>query len=177
MNFVAIDFETAAGQRASACSIALTVVRQDQIVDEFYSLINPEQEFFWRNVQIHGIHATDVATAPTFPAVWEIIRPLFRPDRLIVAHNNRFDNSVLTSSLKRYHLPAVHYQTIDTVQTSQKFYPELPNHKLDTVSKHLGIELHHHHNALDDSRACAKILLEEEHQFSSPTLATFITNI
>ena len=45
MNFVAIDFETANNQRASACSLALTVVRDNKVVDEFYTLINPETDF------------------------------------------------------------------------------------------------------------------------------------
>ena len=42
MNFVAMDFETANGQWHSACSLALVVVRNDQIVDSFYTLIKPE---------------------------------------------------------------------------------------------------------------------------------------
>lgn len=50
---------------------------------------------------------------------------------------------------------------MDTVKTSQRFYPELPNHKLDTVCQALDIDLQHHHNALDDSLACANILLTE----------------
>lgn len=59
MNFVAIDFETANYQRDSACSLALTVVRDNQVVDEFYTLINPEVEFNYRNTQIHGISEED----------------------------------------------------------------------------------------------------------------------
>ena len=39
MNFVAFDFETANAKRNSACSLALTVVQNNQIVDELYSLI------------------------------------------------------------------------------------------------------------------------------------------
>ncbi|USS84980.1 3'-5' exonuclease [Fructilactobacillus myrtifloralis] len=177
MNFVAIDFETATSKRASACSVALTVVRDDQVVDEFYSLINPETSFNWRNVQVHGIHQRDVAKAPTFPEVWEIIKPFFRPHRLVIAHNNRFDNSVLKKSIERYELPVPHYQTLDTVKTSRKFYPEFPNHKLNTVSEQLGIDLQHHHNALADSQACAQILLTEARQFGVPALQPFITNV
>ncbi|USS86937.1 3'-5' exonuclease [Fructilactobacillus cliffordii] len=177
MNFVAIDFETATHQRASACSVALTVVRNDQVVDEFYSLINPETSFNWRNIQVHGIHQRDVQTAPTFPAIWEIIKPFFKPHRLVIAHNNRFDNSVLKKSLERYELPVPHYQTLDTVKTAKKFYPEFPNHKLNTVSERLGITLEHHHNALDDSLACANILLAQQQQFGPAALRPFITNI
>ncbi|USS90043.1 3'-5' exonuclease [Fructilactobacillus carniphilus] len=177
MNFVAIDFETAANQRASACSVALTVVRNDQVVDEFYSLINPETSFNWRNIQVHGIHQRDVQTAPTFPEVWEIIKPFFKPHRLVIAHNNRFDNSVLKKSLERYELPVPHYQTLDTVKTAKKFYPEFPNHKLNTVSDRLGITLEHHHNALDDSLACANILLVQQQQFGTAALRPFINNV
>lgn len=66
MNFIAMDFETANGKRYSACSLALTIVRNGQIADEFYTLINPHTKFFWRNTQIHGIHERDVQNAPDF---------------------------------------------------------------------------------------------------------------
>lgn len=70
MNFVAMDFETANHQAHSACSLALVMVQNSQIVDEYYTLIQPETPFFWRNVQIHGIHQEDVRNAPKFPDVW-----------------------------------------------------------------------------------------------------------
>ena len=57
--------------------------------------------------------------------------------------------------------PAPHYFAIDTLATSKAFEPYLPNHKLDTVSEALNINLWHHHNALSDSEACAGILIEE----------------
>ncbi len=46
MNFVAMDFETANHQPYSACSLALVMVKNSQIVDEFYTLIQPETPFF-----------------------------------------------------------------------------------------------------------------------------------
>lgn len=174
MNFVAMDFETANSKRYSACSLALTVVRNDQIVDEFYSLIKPDTPFFWRNTQIHGIHTADVADAPDFPTLWPHIAPLFQRDRLIVAHNANFDIGVLRSSLEHYQLPTPQYLALDTVRMSRKFYPEFTNHKLDTLCQELNIELNHHHNALDDSRACANILLHEAQQFGPERLKSFV---
>ena len=81
MNFIAMDFETANGKRYSACSLALTVVRNGQIADEFYTLINPHTKFFRRNTQIHGIHERDVQNAPDFPEVWEHINQFYTPDK------------------------------------------------------------------------------------------------
>ena len=49
MNFVAMDFETASAQRHSAVSMALVVVRDNVLVDEFFTLIKPESYFDARN--------------------------------------------------------------------------------------------------------------------------------
>jgi DNA polymerase-3 subunit epsilon len=177
LNFIAMDFETAAPVRASACSIALTVVQNDVITDELYSLINPETEFNWRNVQVHGIREADVQDAPTFPELWPVLEQFFTPDKLVIAHNASFDNSVLKKTLERYNLNRLPYQSLDTLKTSKSFYPDYPNHKLNTLCDNLGIELAHHHNALDDSRACANILLCEEKQFGVDAVTSFIRQV
>lgn len=177
MNFIAMDFETASGKRNSACSLALTIVRNGKIADEFYSLINPHTDFFWRNVQIHGIHQQDVENAPDFAEIWPHIQHFFTPDQLVIAHNNRFDNSVLKSTLEHYKLPLPAYQTLDTFASSRRLIPGLPNYKLNTVCKALDIDLHHHHNALDDSQACANILLYQSRHFGPQQLQPFIKHI
>lgn len=46
MNFIAMDFETANYQKHSACSLALVMVENSQIVDEYYTLIKPKTKFF-----------------------------------------------------------------------------------------------------------------------------------
>lgn len=174
MDFIAMDYETAAGQRATACSVALVVVRESRVVDSFYSLINPEVRFNPYNVNVHHITERMVQDAPTWPELWPHIQSFFTPEQLVVAHNATFDVSVVRKSLERYQIAPVQFQYIDTVRTSKHFYPELPNHKLDTVSRALNIDLQHHHNALDDSYACARILLAEEKQFTAAQLRPFV---
>ncbi len=177
LNFVAMDFETASGKRYSACSLALTIVRNNQVADEFYTLINPQTPFFWRNVEIHGIHERDVADAPTFPEVWPHIRSFFTDNQLVVAHNATFDNSVLKNTLTHYDIVAPNYLTLDTLKTSRQFFPTLPNHKLNTLCDSLGIPLEHHHNAMDDALACANILLAEATTFGPDSLKPFVKTI
>ena len=99
LNFIAMDFETANYQTHSACSLALVMVKNSQIVGEYYSLIKPETEFFWKNNQIHGIHPEDVENAPKFPEVWQEIQHYYQENRLIVAHNAGFDTKVLAGCL------------------------------------------------------------------------------
>lgn len=174
MNFVAMDFETANAKRYSAVSMGLVIVRNDIIVDEFYTLIKPDTYFDRRNTAIHGIHESDVQDAPTFPMVWEQINQFFTPNQLIVAHNASFDNSVLRETLAYYGKPAPHYLALDTLRTSRKLYPDLVNHKLNTLAAALQIDLNHHHNALDDTVAAAKILITQAKQFGVSPLKQFV---
>ena len=41
-DFAAIDFETANNERTSVCSVGVVIVRDGELVDSFYSLIQPE---------------------------------------------------------------------------------------------------------------------------------------
>ena len=67
-DFAAIDFETANGQRSSVCSVCVVVVRGGEVVDTFYSLIQPEPNYYaWFCQRVHGLghEDTDDATCPT----------------------------------------------------------------------------------------------------------------
>ncbi|HJE96500.1 3'-5' exonuclease [Ligilactobacillus acidipiscis] len=174
MDFIALDFETASPKRHSACSLALTVVRNDQVIDEMYSLIKPATEFSPNNIRIHGITPQDVANSPTFPQLWPHISSFFGPQKLIVAHNASFDVSVLRKTLGFYKLPVPNFMVLDTLKTSRQLLNDLPNYQLNTVCDFLSISLKHHHNALADSRACAQILISEAQQYGTEVLKPLI---
>ena len=158
MNFMAIDFETATSARDSACSVAVVEVRGGRLYDSYYTLIQPPgNRYNWFNVQIHGITREDTADAPVFSSVWpELCARL--EGRVVVAHNARFDMSVLASCLAGAGLPFPRFSYCDTVAISRKSWPNLTDHKLNTVGDFLHIDFHHH-NALDDARTCAAIPL------------------
>lgn len=173
MNFTAIDFETANRQTHSACSVALTIVRDSKIVDEYYTLIQPETWFDRMNTQIHGISESDVYDAPKFPDVWNSMKQFFTPDQLVVAHNMPFDKRILTGTLTHYGVQTPEFKTLCTVRSSRALLRELPNHKLNTVAAYYDIPLNHHH-ALDDARACATILINQEKEYGLTALRRFI---
>ncbi|WP_251717157.1 3'-5' exonuclease [Lactobacillus agrestimuris] len=177
MNFIAMDFETANRFPESACSLALVMVRDNKIVDRFYTVINPQMPFDARNIQVHQITAEDVKNAPTMAEVWPKISQLYQPGMLVAAHNARFDTNVMKQSLARYSIDEPHYLVIDTLATSRALESDLPNHKLDTVSDALNINLWHHHNALSDSEACAEILIKQNQEFGDDALKNFIYQI
>lgn len=174
MNFFAMDFETANNHRSSACSIGIVAVQNNHIVKRIHHLIQPEETFNLRNIDIHHITPQMVKDALTFAELWPSLAPIFQPQHLVVAHNAPFDNSVLRATLEKYQLPMPRFLSIDTVKTSRELYPDLPNHRLDTVSHALDITLENHHNASADSEACAKILIKQQQMFGDDRLKPFV---
>ncbi len=156
--FVAFDVETPNHRNDRMSAIGITVIEDGRITEEFYTLINPGQEFDYFNVQLTGIDEAAVKDAPTFAEAWPCIEALMNSG-MLVAHNAIFDLGVLKKCLKDYGIewkPYVRY--LCTVQMGKKLLPDM-SHKLNVMCDHYGIELDHH-QADSDSHACAEILLK-----------------
>lgn len=160
-NFAAIDFETANTERTSVCSVGVVIVRDGEIVDSFYSLIQPEPNYYnYWCTQVHGITRDDTESAPIFPEVWKQIEPLI-VGLPLVAHNKSFDESCLKAVFRTYRMEYPDYEFHCTCQAARKVYGKsLPNHQLHTVAEACGYQLKNHHHALADAEACAWIARE-----------------
>lgn len=95
-SFTAIDFETAHPKPWSICQVGLVRVEQGIITKELSLLVQPPDNFYWNKfIDIHGITPEDTADAPTFDKVWHIIEPFIK-GQSVVAHNGfGFDFQVL----------------------------------------------------------------------------------
>ena len=108
-DFAAIDFETANNERTSVCSVGVVIVRNGEIVDTFYSLIQPEPNYYnYWCTQVHGLTRQDTEDAPVFPEVWKQIEPLIEGLPL-VAHNTAFDESCLKAVFHCYQMDYPNY--------------------------------------------------------------------
>ena len=155
--FVVFDVETPNRANDRMSAIGITAVEDGAIVDEFYSLVDPETHFDFFNTKLTGINELAVRGAPSFPALWERIETLMSGG-ILVAHNAVFDLGVLKRCLHDYGIQwkqSVSY--LCTVQMGRKLLRGM-SHSLDVMCAHYGISLDHHH-AASDSRACAEILL------------------
>ncbi|MCQ4086541.1 exonuclease domain-containing protein [Saccharibacillus sp. JS10] len=158
MDFVAIDFETANSKRTSVCAVGLVDVRGGKIVDEYYTLVNPYDDFDYFCIAVHGITPDQVENAPSFADIWSEMQRRIE-GRVLVAHNASFDMSVLRSSAEQHGLELPHIQYMCSFLLSRKIWPTMPNHKLNTVAKQLGLSDFKHHDAIEDARTSAKIML------------------
>ena len=158
MPFTAIDFETANGARASACSVGLCTIDNGTVVSCEEFLIRPEPLYFSpMNVSIHGITEADVSGSPTFGEIWDAMQARFIGP--LVAHNASFDMSVLRRSLDQYKLPYPEIAYYCTRVMAKSHWPQLRRYGLHDLAQHVGIRFLHHH-AAEDARACALLAWE-----------------
>lgn len=159
-NFAAIDFETANYERTSVCSVGVVVVRDGVVAETFYSLIQPEPNYYaYVCTRVHGLTRRDTDEAPVFPAVWARVAPLI--DGLpLVAHNKAFDESCLKAAFRCYGMDYPDYDFRCTCVASRRAFPHAPNHRLPTIAALCGFRLEEHHHALADAEACAWIARE-----------------
>ncbi|WP_162052307.1 3'-5' exonuclease [Pontibacter pamirensis] len=149
-SFTAIDFETAQGKRWSICQIGLVRVENGQISQRLNKLVCPPDNFyFYRNTEIHGISAADTCTAPTFDKVWQQIKPYIE-HQTVVAHNGAFDFSCLRHTLDYYKVQQPTYEQQCTYKIFKKGLAQL--------CQEYRIQLNHH-DALSDALACAALYM------------------
>jgi DNA polymerase-3 subunit epsilon len=161
LDFTAIDFETANGFRGSPCAVGLTKVRGGQVVAEASWLMRPPPDhdhFDFHNVRIHGIRAEDVAGLPRFGELFPEIGAFIGGD-ILAAHNAAFDLGVIRSGLEVSGLPGPAYDYVCTVMLSRRCY-SLVSNSLPFAAEEAGVPLVNHHDATEDARACAGILID-----------------
>lgn len=168
-DFVVIDFETATSSRNSACSVGVAIVEGLEIIDSFYSLIQPpNNQYDQRNIAIHGITPHDTLHAEPSEVVLTELRPYIESKTPFIAHNISFDRTVLyqclPQTLSSYSIPF-----IDTMKMVEPFNPA--KRDLKTCCKLFGICTDGHHNALDDAFMCANLAISciKESGFNSFT--------
>ncbi len=148
-----LDIETTGFEPEDSEIIELYILKvvENKIVDEFYSLFNPEQSI--ENSNIHGITNSKVANSPKFKEKNdEIIK--FLENSTLVGHNLiNFDLKFLNHYLDR----KLENNTIDTLDLSRSILQEkVVNHKLNTLAEYFDVVLPNH-NAKDDVMATFEI--------------------
>ena len=131
INFIAIDFETATGKRASICEAGICVVRNGEIVETRSWLVRPQgNSYSYWNMQIHGIRPNDTENSPEFPEVW--LYGMEKPD-------------------------ITYYCSL---RAARKLY-NFGCNSLDYLCDQFKIPCGQHHRAGDDAEMCARLFLRE----------------
>lgn len=151
---VAFDTETATA-RGAPHLLELGAVRTvgGEIVDRFERLVRPEVPIDRAASDVHGLRDEDVIDAQSAPVVLEAFTRWCGDDWL-VAHNAAFDASVLAFEAARHDAALPSGPLLDTLKLARRCLPEAPDHKLETLCEHLGLDVEVHHRALADAVSC-----------------------
>lgn len=164
--FVIFDLETTGlfPQRGDrVIEIGAVSIEKGRVQEEFHSLINSGRPVSKSAQKIHGISRSMLTNEPT-PEQAMLSFKSFISDSTLIAHNAKFDIKFIRYEFSRIGLHLTN-KYLCTLQISRNAYPDLPNHKLETVYRHLTGDLAESrrvHRALDDARLVAKIWLKME---------------
>ncbi len=148
-----IDIESngAGFRKESIIEIAIYKYDGHEIVDQFISLINPENEITPFVQKLTKISPKMVKTAPKFHEIAKRVVEITEGTTL-VGHNIDFDYRMLRQEFKRLGYE-FKINTLDTIPLAKKLIPEAESYSLGKLVKSLGIPLSDQHRAGGDARA------------------------
>jgi DNA polymerase III epsilon subunit family exonuclease len=159
--FVFFDLETT-GLSPHGCRIieiaALRVARGGMACASFQTLVRIEEPLPFFITRLTGI-TDDMLTygEPIDRALPRFVN--FVEDLPLVAYNVSFDMGFLRMEADRLKLPLAN-RPVCALQIARAKLPELPDHKLKTVARHLGISNEQAHRALEDCVTGLRVFAE-----------------
>ena len=153
MKYSIIDIETTGGnfRNGKITEIAIYVHDGKNVINEFVSLINPEQTIPPYITQLTGISNNMVSNAPKFYEVAKKIVEITEGS-IFVAHNASFDYGFIQQEFR-----ALGYEykrdTLCTVKLSRKILPGYNSYSLGNLCEHLNINNDARHRASGDALA------------------------
>lgn len=144
--------------------ISAIKVRNSIVVDEFSSLINPLCRIPPEATAVNNITDDMVKDAPTIDMVIDdFVR--FVGDDVILGHNNAgFDMNILYDVIEEFNGDYFSNNYIDLLHCARRCLTDLDNCKLETISKHYGLDTTGEHRALKDcylTKECYDKMYEE----------------
>ncbi|WP_077617852.1 PolC-type DNA polymerase III [Bacillus sinesaloumensis] len=152
--YVVFDVETTGLSAVynTIIELAAVKVRNGEVIDRFESFANPHHRLSATTIDLTGITDDMVNTAPEVSEVLTKFKE-WTADAILVAHNASFDMGFLNVGYKKCGFEQATNPVIDTLELARFLYPELKNHRLNTLCKKFDIELTQHHRAIYDAEA------------------------
>ena len=158
--FVVFDIETTGldKYKEEITEIGAVLVEDGQVTERWGTFVNPEKPIPAKISELTSITDDMVADAPK---VKDALTDFFKfcQGAVLVAHNAKFDTGFIKEKAKKCGL-SYDFGHLDTLMLAKCLYPNLPNYKLNTLTKHLNVVLENHHRAVDDAKATADIFVK-----------------
>ena len=164
-----VDIETTGngykGQKIT--EISIFIFDGEKIIDEFTSLVNPEQKIPHFITNLTGITEAMVRTAPKFYEIAKKVAEITK-DTVFVAHNVNFDYNIIRDEFKSLGFDFKR-KKLCTVRLSRKIIPGLASYSLGNICSTEGIEIAARHRAKGDAEATVELfrrLIKRDQKFT-----------
>ena len=159
-DYIVFDVETTGLSPNADAIIEIAMIRHFQNGNEqrYHSLFNPRRGLSPKITRITGITDDDLLDAPFIEDRLDEIL-LFIDGGALVAHNANFDMKFLCAALDAAKVPA-EFTAYDTLDMARRAFPDLPNHKLETLIPALSLAEHDQQHRATDDAECTKKLFE-----------------
>lgn len=159
--YVVFDVETTGLSAVYDTIIELAAVKlkDGEVIDRFESFANPHHRLSATTINLTGITDDMVENAPEIGDVLKRFHE-WAGESILSAHNASFDMGFLNVGYKKIGLGKAQNPVIDTLELGRFLYPEMKNHRLNTLTKKFDIELTQHHRAIYDAEATGYLLLK-----------------
>ena len=160
--YVVVDLETTGLDPYNGCEIieiGITEIKDNKIVRNYSRLIKPQGVIPSLITEITGITNEMVENEEGI----ETVLPRFRKflgDRIMIAHNAKFDLKFLNYYLHKYNLDPIenHLCTMEMLKKCKSYKGK--NKKLETACNYYNITNENAHRADSDTKATAELFLK-----------------
>ena len=153
--YVALDLETTGlnPDRDAITEIGVVRFRDEQVLDTWSSLINPQRSIPYRIQQLTGITQEEVDVAPSLQSVMGTLLSFIK-EYPIVGHSVSFDLSFLKSQGL-----FLSNRAIDTFELASILLPHVARYSLGKLAEAMNIRFPTRHRALEDALATKDLFL------------------
>ncbi len=171
-DYVVYDIETTglSPVKNKIIEIGAVKVRGGKITERYSTFVNPEEPIPYEITKLTSITDAEVENART---ISEIIPEFldFCDGCVWVAHNAEFDVNFVKEKCRQLGIKADPVY-VDTLPLARVQLPGHARFTLDAVAKALGVDLGHHHRAVDDAECTAEIFVKMLAQLSDEGMKT-----
>lgn len=158
--YVVFDIETTGlnPKNDDIIEIGAVKISNRKVVDSFSTFIHIDRNLPGKIIELTSITDEMLKGQPeiteALPAFLDFVK-----DSVLVAHNAKFDVGFIREKVRVYFNENFDPSVLDTLELSKALIKDVKNHRLNTLTKKLGISLLNHHRAVDDANATAQLFI------------------
>ena len=159
-DFVVFDLETTGlnPKNDHIIEIGAVKISNRKVIDSFSTFVHTDRKLPEKIIELTSITDDMLVGQPdigdALPSFLD-----FAKGSVLVAHNAKFDVGFIREKAKVLSIENYNPSTLDTLELSKALIKDVKNHRLNTLTKKLGISLLNHHRAVDDANATGQLFI------------------